>query len=361
VDFKFHCPECGQKMQTTDDMVGSSVDCPICHKQFKVPPPAAAAESRANAPQTIHCAVCRALIPVDSTFCDVCGERQPAPAMPQKPDKQAPVWALPLAILLVLAVTAAVVVPFFLRSRQADDADDAAALEAPPAAVAVTTEVHSVKEMEEDDIVSVEAPPPPVKPPPAKPKVVEPPPPPPPEPAPPAAPSAPDLSSDPTETEAVSEEDAAASELIERFERTREKYKEVLEEIEQSYRERVGQTQVSFVSSLEKLRSAMQEQGNLLGVVKVRDEIEAFQKISYFPPVIRSAGSDYAELAELKKQYNRQLAALKQERDQTIEQRTVQYDKHLAVFERRLTQAGKIDDALNVHAERERVRVKTSR
>ena len=62
-----------------------------------------------------------------------------------------------------------------------------------------------------------------------------------------------------------------------------------------------------------------------------------------------------------RKQYNRQLDALKQERDQTIEQRTVQYDKHLDVFQRRLTQAGKIDDALNVHAERERVRVKTSR
>ncbi len=31
-EFKFHCPECGQKIQTTDDMVGHSVDCPICRK-----------------------------------------------------------------------------------------------------------------------------------------------------------------------------------------------------------------------------------------------------------------------------------------------------------------------------------------
>ncbi len=357
-------------MQTTDDMVGSSVDCPICRKQFKVPPPAGAEAPRANAPQTVHCAVCRALIPGDSAYCDVCGERQPTPVMmSHKPGKRLPVWALPLAVLLLLGVTAVVVVSFFIRSRQADDVDDLVILEQPPAVVAVTAEVHAVKDMTDDDTVSEEAPPPPppVTPPPAKPKVVEsspppPPPPPPPKPAPPAVPPAPEPSPEPVETNAVPEdEDTTASEIVARFDRTREKYKEVLEEIEQNYRERVGQTQVSFLSSLEKLESAMQEKGDLLGVVAVRKEKEDFQNISSFPPMIRNTGSAYAELTELKKQYNRQLDALKQERDQTIEQRTVQYDKHLDVFQRRLTQAGKIDDALNVHAERERVRPKTSR
>ncbi len=359
-EFKFHCPECGQKIQTTDDMVGHSVDCPICRKQFKVPPP-----PPADAPQEIPCALCRALIPRDSMFCDVCGGRQPAPgagAAPVLPGKlraRRLVWGLSLAALAVAAALVSVVIAMTGRRPQhPDDTGGAAVIEPPSAAVAVTAMGDAAESPADDYPVTVVAAPPapaPVEPPPylpPEPAAAQPPPPPSPPPSPAPAPSP-----APEETNAAPESETdAADEVVALFERTREKYKEVLGEIEQAYRERVIQVQTGFLGSLEKQENAMQEKGDLMGVLAVRKEREAFQGISEFPPVIRSAGSTYAEVAELKKKYNQQLETLKQDRDQNIVLRTGQYDKRLAEFERRLTQAGKIDEALSVHAERERVR-----
>ncbi len=344
-------------MQTTDDMVGQTVECPTCRKQIVVPPPP---------PPEMPCAFCKALIPRDSVFCDVCGRRQPPDAAAPPPAafnakirSRLMLLALPAAIALLIAVTA--MAWMFLARPGGRDPDavaetaGAAAADAPPDAAVSVTDMDDAAQTPADDYpVTVVAAPP-----------VEPPPPPPPEPAaappveppPPPPPAAPAPESPPAETNAAPEnESGAADEVVALFERTCAKYKEVLEEIERNYRGRVVQVQTNFLGSLEKMENTMQEKGDLMGVLAVRKEQESFQGISEFPPKIRSAGSTYAEVADLKKKYNQQLDALQQDRDQEIALRTRQYDNRLAEFERRLTQAGKIDDALRVHAERERVR-----
>ncbi len=182
----------------------------------------------------------------------------------------------------------------------------------------------------DDYPVTVVAAPPPVEPPPAPPPEPAAPPapaPPPPEPAAPPAPAAPLETNAPPESEPD-----AADEVVTLFDRTSAKYKDVLEGIERNYRGRVVQVQTNFLGSLEKMENAMQEKGDLMGVLAVRKEQESFQGISEFPPKIRSAGSTYAEVAELKKKYNQQLDALQQDRDQEIALRTRQYDKRLAEF-----------------------------
>jgi hypothetical protein len=37
--FKFPCPHCGQRISTTRDMVGTTVNCPSCQHPFIVPAP----------------------------------------------------------------------------------------------------------------------------------------------------------------------------------------------------------------------------------------------------------------------------------------------------------------------------------
>ncbi len=318
-------------------MVGQTVECPTCRKPIVVPPPP---------PPEMPCAFCKAPIPRDSVFCDLCGRRQP-------PDAAAPpaffsnpkirsrlmVAALPAAIAVVAAAAA---LAWMFLARHGGRDQGAAAVDAPPPVAFSVAAMDDVAESPADDYpVTVVAAPPPVEPPPA----------PPPEPAAPPAPAAPLETNAPPESEPD-----AADEVVTLFDRTSAKYKDVLEGIERNYRGRVVQVQTNFLGSLEKMENAMQEKGDLMGVLAVRKEQESFQGISEFPPKIRSAGSTYAEVAELKKKYNQQLDALQQDRDQEIALRTRQYDNRLAEFERRLTQAGKIDDALRVHAERERVR-----
>ncbi len=362
-DFKFHCPGCGQKMQATDDMIGDSIECPICRKVLCVPAPNAAGAPGADVP----CAFCKGLIPRDSVYCDLCGQRQsPAPKAAAAPAAGKPrlgplAFILPLAVLVVVTLAVA----YITQSRRPPAATeaDAAVMEPPPAVVAVTAMPAETESTAEDFAVTVVSAPPP-----APPAAIEPPPPAPP-PAPPpetaayaAPPPAPPAPPAPADTAAAPENAAsAADEIMGIFERTREKYKEVLGEIQRAYQARVIQVQTNFLGGLETLEHGMQSKGDLMGILAVRKEKEAFQQISESPPVIRATDSPYPEVAALKKNYNQQLEGLQQDRDQEIVLRTGQYDKRLAEFERRLTQDGKIDQALLVHEERERVRAQRGR
>jgi DNA-directed RNA polymerase subunit RPC12/RpoP len=39
MEFKFHCPHCGEKLKADDDAAGGRVDCPHCGREFLIPQP----------------------------------------------------------------------------------------------------------------------------------------------------------------------------------------------------------------------------------------------------------------------------------------------------------------------------------
>ena len=55
-EFKFSCPHCDQHLAAPDDMAGTPLDCPVCHKPFVIPQPAAPAAPPPLAPPPLFAA-----------------------------------------------------------------------------------------------------------------------------------------------------------------------------------------------------------------------------------------------------------------------------------------------------------------
>ncbi|MFN2350954.1 MAG: hypothetical protein ABR497_03310 [Kiritimatiellia bacterium] len=151
-------------------------------------------------------------------------------------------------------------------------------------------------------------------------------------------------------------EDDGDNDVMLVFKKTRDRYLEICQGIEQDHLKRIKEARESFVSSLATLESTMQERGALMGVLAVRKEKEEFQKLSETAAAISNTASDYPEITALKNEFNKKLEALRQERDEENILRSRQYDARLASFERQLTQSGRIEQALLVHQEREGLR-----
>jgi hypothetical protein len=59
-DFKFHCPECGQKISCDSTMIGTQISCPTCQKSLTVP----IAVPAAAAPQPVAASAAVAAAPI---------------------------------------------------------------------------------------------------------------------------------------------------------------------------------------------------------------------------------------------------------------------------------------------------------
>lgn len=372
-EFKFNCPVCSQKMLAAEDMAGTQITCPTCRETITVP------EAKPSAKEDA-CVFCGRPITSDSTFCEMCGKRRPSAKSRLK-------WLFyAILALILLAGLFAAAFWAYTNARKPKVSDKEVTVYQSGPAHPASTEKQAVKPLVSEQTVAERPPvssapqsvpaqpsrpaqtaqtysssPPPYSPPPAKTTTEHSySPPPPAQSRPPQTPQT--VSSpvqQPAETAvapAVSQpnDEKIVEELMRHFDDMRDKYKSILDEIQQKYLDRVAQLRNNFATKLDQIEQGLQDKGDLMGVVTLRKEKEAFQRITETPPVIRQTGSSYPEVAGLKTTYNKELDLAQKQRDEERVMRTQQYTSRLAELEKQLTQKGRIDEALSVHAERER-------
>ena len=105
---------------------------------------------------------------------------------------------------------------------------------------------------------------------------------------------------------------------------------------------------------LEALQKTLQTQGDLDGVLGVRNEIARFQKDKKVPE--SDVLDDHIQVVDARQKYRASAARMTSDRDREIAVAFQQYTNRLAALKRQLTVDGKIDAAIEAQKEEERAR-----
>ncbi len=70
---EFKCPGCGEVLEATDDMLGTTVECPSCQKQITVPGGGVPAAEGTGEKGVVKCLNCGAAMAADAVLCVHCG------------------------------------------------------------------------------------------------------------------------------------------------------------------------------------------------------------------------------------------------------------------------------------------------
>jgi hypothetical protein len=134
----------------------------------------------------------------------------------------------------------------------------------------------------------------------------------------------------------------------------RNTYESALSQIETESSSKLKSWPAQYVKALKALQQKMQSSGDLDGWTAVNNEIERFKTDKRIRK--SSIVSEPAELASLQSSYRDAVEKMTSEKNQGICRLTKVYLSRLNGMKRNLTVAGKIDDALAVNAEIERVK-----
>jgi len=133
----------------------------------------------------------------------------------------------------------------------------------------------------------------------------------------------------------------------------REKYETLLEEIDRDHKEATDELHASYGKSLTKLRADLRGKGKLDGVLAVERERERFTESREVPETPPEGLNAHVAALQAK------LHAAKRKQDADTYKRVItlasQYTQRLTNLERKLTSDDKLEEAINVRKERERV------
>jgi len=134
----------------------------------------------------------------------------------------------------------------------------------------------------------------------------------------------------------------------------RSKYDAVLKDITSRYDAESAQLPAKYLKAVEAIQFDSQAKGDLQGVVAAKRESAQFALASDLPA---EDGTELAPaLKTIRAKYRQQVQQLAAKRDKEIVTLVQQYAARLSTMEKQLTKDGKIDEALAVHGEVERVK-----
>ena len=132
-------------------------------------------------------------------------------------------------------------------------------------------------------------------------------------------------------------------------EELRKRFDDALDKIVQEHAEKIADLNKHYVVALVKLEQKMQKEGKLTELVKVKNERELFEKSGAMGP------DDLDEIKDLRSRMEVAKEPIDEKKSDDIVKLTTSYLKLLEPLQLRLTKAGRIDEALAVKSETERV------
>lgn len=130
-------------------------------------------------------------------------------------------------------------------------------------------------------------------------------------------------------------------------------YEQKVNVITETFAGKMALLDIQYEKGVNGLRPAFQKEGNLAKVKAVLAELERFQKENAVPEQAVPGGLE--EIRRMQVIYSEQALLLKVERAESIVTLSEQFDRALVQLQKALVQDGKIDEAVTVQEERQRV------